>query len=394
MSKVDPAIEGQGGDEHTFKVACRLVRGFGLTDSDALDLMRDWNQTCVPPWTDRELQAKVAAAVKYGAEPFGGLASAPPPPSIIDRIPGSHMTTEPHTAATPEPEARLPGLVGICAALDAFRYRLERGDVDRMPFGIGRLDRATRGIEPGELAIVLGRTASLKTMWLLNWIRLLVRQRPDAAFLIVEMEMPFEQLSRRLLRMDYNRTDEQLDTDIKSGVINLDRFADTYRNLHFLDKGAVSLTAIERYAVDLSRVLGEETRLEGIFIDHAGLLRSEHGGGSSYERASAAAIGLKQMARSLSVAVFCVVQANRGGNKTDGEPVNLEAARDSGCYEENADFVLAFGNITEPPNEQPFVRMRLAKNRRGPSVPVMVGFDPHSLKMAERVEADSSRVYE
>lgn len=71
LAKVPPAIEGQGGDEHTFKVACKLVRFFGLSDADALDLLREWNQGCQPPWADRELETKIASARAYGMEPIG-----------------------------------------------------------------------------------------------------------------------------------------------------------------------------------------------------------------------------------------------------------------------------------------------------------------------------------
>ena len=267
-----------------------------------------------------------------------------------------------------------------------FNIGFDRGDADRLPFGIGRIDRATRGIEPGELAIFLGRTASLKTMWALNLVRHHIRSCQDSAFLLVEIEMPREQLIRRLLRMEFNRGDELLDAALKAGTIDLNRFCLKFQHLYFLDQGAVSLSTIRRSAEDLQRQLGT-TPLKGVLIDHAGLLKPDAGSGSgAYERASSTAIGLKQLARALNVAVFAIVQANRAGMKTDGEPVNLEAARDSGCYEENADFVLAFSSMTDAPGTQPFVKMRLAKNRRGPSVPTMVGFDPLSLKMAERDE--------
>ena len=71
LKKTPPAIQGQGGDAHTFQVACRLVRGLDLSDADALELLHDWNQRCVPPWTDAELSAKIESARKYGNEPIG-----------------------------------------------------------------------------------------------------------------------------------------------------------------------------------------------------------------------------------------------------------------------------------------------------------------------------------
>lgn len=73
LDATPPAIEGQGGDTHTFSVCCRLVRGFDLSDADALDLLGDWNARCVPPWSAEELRAKIDGARKYGDEPIGGL---------------------------------------------------------------------------------------------------------------------------------------------------------------------------------------------------------------------------------------------------------------------------------------------------------------------------------
>jgi len=73
VAAVPPAIEGQGGDLHTFQLAAKLVRGFALSDADAFDLLREWNQGCQPPWTDRELEDKIRGAGKYGSESIGAL---------------------------------------------------------------------------------------------------------------------------------------------------------------------------------------------------------------------------------------------------------------------------------------------------------------------------------
>jgi hypothetical protein len=70
---IAPAIAGDHGDIHTFRVCCRLVRGFALTDDDALSVLREWNSRCLPPWSERELLDKVSRARRYGREPIGGL---------------------------------------------------------------------------------------------------------------------------------------------------------------------------------------------------------------------------------------------------------------------------------------------------------------------------------
>jgi putative DNA primase/helicase len=59
LRKVPVAIEGRGGSNATFRVAVVLTRGFLLDAVVALRLMKEWNQACQPPWSDRELEHKV-----------------------------------------------------------------------------------------------------------------------------------------------------------------------------------------------------------------------------------------------------------------------------------------------------------------------------------------------
>ena len=73
LSALPPAVAGQHGDLAPFRACCRLVRGFLLTDDEALSILQDWNARCQPPWTERELAAKVRHARRYGREPLGGL---------------------------------------------------------------------------------------------------------------------------------------------------------------------------------------------------------------------------------------------------------------------------------------------------------------------------------
>lgn len=73
------AVQGSGGDAHTYVLACRLVRGFNLTDEEALEILRAWNASCMPPWRDEDLSSKVRHARAYGSQDFGSmLAQAQP----------------------------------------------------------------------------------------------------------------------------------------------------------------------------------------------------------------------------------------------------------------------------------------------------------------------------
>lgn len=59
------AIEGQGGDQTTFTVACRL-KEFGILKDTAIVLMMDaWNARCSPPWSREDLAIKVRNAYAY-----------------------------------------------------------------------------------------------------------------------------------------------------------------------------------------------------------------------------------------------------------------------------------------------------------------------------------------
>jgi hypothetical protein len=78
IASMPPAISGQHGDQHTFRICCRLVRGFALSDAAAFPLLIEWNSRCEPPWSERELRDKLRHARRYGREPIGGLLESQP----------------------------------------------------------------------------------------------------------------------------------------------------------------------------------------------------------------------------------------------------------------------------------------------------------------------------
>ncbi len=75
LAAIPPAVAGQQGDATTFRVCCRLVRGFALDVDAAMPLLREWNIRCQPPWSESDLQSKLEGARRYGREPVGGLLS-------------------------------------------------------------------------------------------------------------------------------------------------------------------------------------------------------------------------------------------------------------------------------------------------------------------------------
>jgi hypothetical protein len=109
LSKIPPAVSGQGGHPATFHAACALILGFALDRETTLKLLTEWNQSCSPPWSDKELAHKIDDALKQPGERGYLLARnnevAKQPAAVKPAIKGA--TVEPYrpfpVEALPEP---------------------------------------------------------------------------------------------------------------------------------------------------------------------------------------------------------------------------------------------------------------------------------------------------
>ncbi len=66
-----PAVEGEGGDNHTFRASAILLNDFALSDEEAWDLAKQWNETCRPPWEDADLEQKFRNGERYASGDYG-----------------------------------------------------------------------------------------------------------------------------------------------------------------------------------------------------------------------------------------------------------------------------------------------------------------------------------
>jgi hypothetical protein len=83
LAKLSPAVSGARGHSATFRAACECVR-FGLSDADALALLREWNGThCQPPWTDKELTHKLRDARRVATGGFRAAIQRPPAVRVV-----------------------------------------------------------------------------------------------------------------------------------------------------------------------------------------------------------------------------------------------------------------------------------------------------------------------
>jgi replicative DNA helicase len=249
-------------------------------------------------------------------------------------------------------------------------------------------DQMRGGLEPGECLTMLARPGSLKTMLVLNILRRWLARRPHEFFALVELEMPRRQLIERLARMHFALNSETLDHRRQRGSLDVDGFKQLLASLCIVDDVGLSLADIQQ-RIRLAVQHADSRPLGAVIIDHCGLVRASSGT-SAYDRATDTAIGIKQLARRLEVPVVAIVQANRTAAHTSraGDPPEMEQARDSGAYEENADFMLSLSAIQSVQHVD-YVTVKLVKNRRGKSWITQVGFDPVSLRMAELADDGS-----
>lgn len=103
LAKMDPAISGQKGRNQFLNTACRIVDDFALSREHALPLLQEYNQRCIPPFNDQELDDKLDSALAKVAERNGPSGSkigsltpelAPSGPRFFGYLPDfGHVTT-------------------------------------------------------------------------------------------------------------------------------------------------------------------------------------------------------------------------------------------------------------------------------------------------------------
>jgi AAA domain/Bifunctional DNA primase/polymerase, N-terminal len=103
VERGDVAIEGSGGDNRTYQLACEVL-SLGLSSACAAELVwRIWNPACEPPWDKDELGAKIANAAEYMQNDVGAWAVKPDEQTFASF---SGPTGDVDTARSDEPNSK------------------------------------------------------------------------------------------------------------------------------------------------------------------------------------------------------------------------------------------------------------------------------------------------
>lgn len=323
LTRIPGAISGEGGHNTTFRAACILVLGFGLEPHKAIRILAEWNQTCQPPWTERELWHKVTDAEKQSGERnYLRFASESQWDSIV--VP-SYVQEKPVKSE--------PRVTTLFDATELYLQRLIAGKIDLIELGLPSVDQALGGgVERGELVILAARPSHGKSAVALQVVHHWTKHgRPCV---LVSEEMSALALGKRTLQFASDTPQEywfkshrQLEQDVAE---------------HFATRSPcyiVESCRTAEAAADRVRWAVKEKEVHCAVVDYAQLLTGQ--GKTRYEQVTNTSIVMRQLASELNIVVMLLCQLNSEVEKRPkGFRPILSDIKDSGQFGQDADVIL------------------------------------------------------
>lgn len=383
-----PAIEAQGGSKTLFRVAVGLVRGFGLSDDQALQLIwSEYNPRCQPPW-DREAKDgpvhKVRDARQRGQMPFGQLLEQEgtwrAPPKHDSQVPRATVSTVSNQPSPPpvDPSDAWPSLASLVGRL--------RDAPAKLPTGLEPIDAGWRGGAPaGLLWVIGGAPGAGKTTFAVHLAHAWAQQGIPVGY--IAGDEPREGVLIRLGQQ-----------------IGLDRT--------FLEEGRpVPLGDLEKHLAPLPLLLVDPDDDPGVEVESvAAALRRRWGEGPAVlvidslqsmarripddvaetprSKVDAFLKGCKAAAKRHGIVILCLSELARGAYSGGQLATNdLAAAKESGAIEYEAGALCVLRSVEDEPG---LVSVTWAKSRPGRVEPFGLRIN-HRTATVEVTEAPSKK---
>lgn len=209
-------------------------------------------------------------------------------------------------------------------------------------FGLDALDEVTGGVRAGEVCGLLARPGVGKTVFCCHIARAAAQR---VGVVVFSLEMPASQIVGRLKQMLYGVSRYQLEREMRIAELQFDgtdpddRYRDAFRQLVIVDTPGLSVREMHRRVRQIRSGPLKEVPIRLVIIDHLGLVGGDRGL-STYDRVSAQARDVKDMAKRLEAAVLLAVQVSREAGGDGERELGLGSARDSGVVEEAMDYML------------------------------------------------------
>lgn len=215
------------------------------------------------------------------------------------------------------------------------RYE-SKGKVQGIPYGVTRLDKATNGMQRGDLIIIAGRPSMGKSALAGNVIESACVS--GLSVLLFSLEMSRELVTERMIsslgKINYSQ--------IRSGMLSDDEWPKLSRvsndihnwSFHIDDTPGITFHQIRSKAKRLKR-----KGLDLVVIDYLQLI-GINGKENRTHAIGEISRGLKKMARELDIPVVALSQLSRSvDSRPDKRPV-MSDLRDSGEIEQDSDVIL------------------------------------------------------
>jgi len=372
VAKMPSAVDGQGGHNATFHVACVLVLGFGLARDTALALLREYNEVCQPPWSERELQHKIESALKQPGE-RNYLRNANPARWDSIAVP----------QYDPPREKSRPRTSTLASAVEDYIQTILRGEGELIPTGIPELDYAIGGgLTMCELFVVAGRPSHGKSVCGLQCVHTWTSAMLPT--LIITEEMSRLQLGRRSLLYLSDVPEEHWKYDQSQLTRDIDEYTRMRAECYIVE----SCQTMETAAEEIERHV-TEFGVKAIVIDYAQLLQSK--GRQRWEQMAHTSESLRRLASQHQIIICALVQMNQEIEKRvrsgDKYLPKLTDLGDTGQWARDADVVTFVVwphrfDYELPANEY---KIYIAKNRNRPinSSVVACRFEPSRQRIVQ-----------
>lgn len=361
LAKMPVSISQQGGHNACFHAACVLVLGFGLSDSEAMGLLLEWNQGCQPPWSERELQHKISSAQQQTGE-RGYLRNVSP--QNFDKV-----SVPSYKSPPTKPEPRVTTLHDAAKKyVDSIRDGRDR----LIDLGLPELDYAIGGgAEAGELVLIAARPSHGKSAVALQIVHHWTANGLPSLF--VSEEMSAIALGKRTVQFASDIPQEHWNVRLEHVEHQIEE--------HFRERSICTIVESCKTAdaaAEAIRKAKAESEVKCAVVDYAQLLGSP--GRSRYEQITNTSVCLRQVATETQVLLLALCQLNREIESRPKFAPQMSDLKDTGQLEQDAD-VIIFSvwphriDQSKNPHEYQFF---IAKNRnRGINQPfVTCRFEP------------------
>ena len=275
----------------------------------------------------------------------------------------------------------------LCTVDDAFDEWLQvegNPDLEGIKLGFSLLDEVLKpGITPGQVFVLLAKPGSGKTLFAVNVFHRMVTMQPEKKILFLSLEQTRGEWFERARRIHkfYDPWATEQDT------------IELYRNkLMIVDKNKITPQEMENILDQFEEVNGQQP--DFAVVDYLGYWARAFKG-ESYERTSAAIMGIKGIAKERRIGFLVPHQTSRTSDL--GEEVSLMSAKDSSAVEDTADFLAGIWTPdqrrgTERSERSGKVILKLLKSRRGGvGTQIEFQFAPATLTLVAHGEKEYAR---